>query len=56
MPESIEDTNIEPESYVIIDDIRVLALKCGVNVKCLFKFFTMYSQHKNLNFFSVSEF
>ena len=29
MPESFDDTNIEPESYVIIDDIRVLALKCG---------------------------
>ena len=51
MPESIEDTNIEPESYVIIDDIRVLALKCGSQRECLYKFFTMYSHHKNLNVF-----
>ena len=51
MPESIDDTNIEPESYVIIDDIRVLALKCGSQRECLYKFFTIYSHHKNLNVF-----
>ena len=26
MPESIDETNIKPESYVIIDDIRVMGL------------------------------
>ena len=29
MPESIDETNIKPESYVIIDDIRVMGLKHG---------------------------
>ena len=55
MPESFDDTNIEPESYVIIDDIRVLALKCGSQRECLYKFFTMYSHHKNLNVFFLSQ-
>ena len=55
MPESFDDTNIEPESYVIIDDIRVLALKCGSQRECLYKFFTMYSHYKNLNVFFLSQ-
>ena len=29
MPESIDETGIKPESYVIIDDIRVMGLKHG---------------------------
>ena len=55
MPESIEDTNIEPESYVIIDDIRVLALKCVSQRECLYKFFTIYSHHSKLNVFFLSQ-
>ena len=57
MPESIDDTNIKPESYIIIDDIRVMELKHGSQRECLYKFFTMYSHHHRLNvFFSFSEF
>ena len=44
MPESIDETSIQPESYVIIDDIR-----------CLYKFFTMYSHHHKLRVFPVTE-
>ena len=29
MPESIEETSIQPESYVVIDDNRVMGLKHG---------------------------
>ena len=29
MPESIEDTDIQPQSYMVINDIRVMNLKCG---------------------------
>ena len=42
MPESIEDTDIQPQSYVIIDDIRVMNLKCGPQREALYKFFTMW--------------
>ena len=39
MPESIDETSIKPESYVIIDDIRVMGLKHGSQRECLYKFF-----------------
>ena len=55
MPESIEDTDIKPESYVIIDDIRVMNLKCGTQRECLYKFFTMWSHHCKLNVFFLSQ-
>ena len=55
MPESIEDTAIQPESYVIIDDMRVMALKHGSQRECLYKFFTMYSHHHKLNVFFLSQ-
>ena len=55
-PESIDETGIKPESYVIVDDIRVMGLKHGSQRECLYKFFTMYSHHHRLNvFFSFSE-
>ena len=52
MPESIEETYIQPESYVIIDDIR---MKHGNQRECLYKFFTMYSHHYKLNVFFLSQ-
>jgi len=55
MPESIEETNIQPESYVVIDDIRVMGLKHGSQRECLYKFFTMYSHHHKLNVFFLSQ-
>ena len=55
MPESIEDMDIQPHSYVIIDDIRVMALKHGSQRECLYKFFTMYSHHYKLNVFFLSQ-
>ena len=51
MPESIEDTSNEPESYVIIDDIHVMNVKCRTQRECLYKLFTMYSHHLKLNVF-----
>ena len=48
MPESIDETNIKPESYVVTDDIRVMGLKHGSQRECLYKFFTMYSHHHKL--------
>ena len=55
MPESIDETSIEPESYVSIDDIRVMGLKHGSQRECLYKFFTMYSHHHKLNVFFLSQ-
>jgi len=55
MPECIEETDIQPESYVIIDDIRVMGLKHGSQRECLYKFFTMYSHHYKLNVFFLSQ-
>ena len=55
MPESIEEMDIRPESYVIIDDIRVMGLKHGNQRECLYKFFTMYSHHYKLNVFFLSQ-
>ena len=55
MPESIEDTDIQPQSYVIIDDIRVMNLKCGTQREALYKFFTMWSHHRKLNVFFLSQ-
>ena len=55
MPESIEDMDIPPETYVIIDDIRVMGLKHGDQRECLYKFFTMYSHHHKLNVFFLSQ-
>ena len=55
MPESIEETSIQPESYVIIDDIRIMGLKHGNQRECLYKFFTMYSHHFKLNVFFLSQ-
>ena len=55
MPEAIEDTDIQPESYVIVDDIRVMALKHGTQREFLFKLFTMYSHHHRLNVFFLSQ-
>lgn len=55
MPESIEETTIQPESYVVIDDIRVMGLKHGDQRECLYKFFTMYSHHYKLNVFFLSQ-
>lgn len=55
MPESIEETDIVPETYVVIDDIRVMALKHGSQRECLYKFFTMYSHHYKLNVFFLSQ-
>ena len=52
MPDCIEDMDIQPQTYVIIDDIRVMALKHGSQRECLYKFFTMYSHHHKLNVFS----
>ena len=56
MPESIEEMDIQPETYVIIDDIRVTGLKHGSQRECLYKFFTMYSHHYKLNVFFLSKF
>lgn len=55
MPEDIGETEIKPYSYVIIDDIRVMNLKCGTQRECLYKFFTMYSHHHHLNVFFLSQ-
>ena len=55
MPDCIEDMNIQPHTYVIIDDIRVMALKHGSQRECLYKFFTMYSHHYKLNVFFLSQ-
>lgn len=55
MPESIEETDIVPETFVVIDDIRVMALKHGSQRECLYKFFTMYSHHYKLNVFFLSQ-
>ena len=55
MPESIDETSIKPESYVVIDDIRVMGLKHGSQRECLYKFFTMYSHHHKLNVFFLSQ-
>ena len=35
LPENIGEMNIEPHTYVIIDDIRVMALKHGEQRECL---------------------
>ena len=57
MLESIEDMSIQPETYVIIDDIRAMGQKHGSQRECLSKFFTMYSHHYKLkNTSSLSEF
>ena len=55
MPESVEKTCIQPESYVIIDDIRIMGLKHGNQRECLYKFFTMYTHHYKLNVFFLSQ-
>ena len=55
MPECIEDMNLQPNTYVIIDDIRVMGLKHGSQRECLYKFFTMYSHHHKLNVFFLSQ-
>ena len=55
MPESIDETSIKPESYVVIDDIRVMGLKHGSQRECRYKFFTMYSHHHKLNVFFLSQ-
>ena len=57
MPESIDETSIKPESYVVIDDIRVMGLKHGSQreFECLYKFFTIYSHHHKLNVFFLSQ-
>ena len=55
MPESIDETSIQPESCVIIDDIRVMGLRHGCQRECLYKFFTMYSHHHKLNVFFLSQ-
>ena len=55
MPECIEETDIQPKSFVIIDDIRVMGLKHGSQRECLYKFFTMYSHHYELNVFFLSQ-
>ena len=55
MPESIEDTDIQPQSYVIIDDIRVMNLKCGTQREALYKVFSMWSHHRKLNVFFLSQ-
>ena len=55
LPENIEEMNIEPHTYVIIDDIRVMSLKHGDQRECLYKFFTMYSHHYKLNVFFLSQ-
>ena len=55
MAESIEDTDIQPHSYVIIDDIRVMNLKCGTQREALYKFFMMWSHHRKLNVFFLSQ-
>ena len=52
MPESIDETSIKPESYVIIDDILVMGLKHASQREYLYKFFIMYSHHHNLMYFS----
>ena len=48
MPDSIEETDIQPESYVVIDD---MGLRHGNQRECLYKFFTMYRHHYKLNVF-----
>lgn len=54
MPESIEEMDLQPHTYVIIDDIRVMALKHGKQRETLYEFFTIYSHHHQLNvFFSL---
>ena len=55
MPDSIEETDIQPECYVVIDDMRVIGLKHGSQRECLYKFFTMYSHHYKLNVFFLSQ-
>ena len=55
MPECIEDMELEPQTYVIIDDIRIMGLKHGSQRECLYKFFTMYSHHHQLNVFFLSQ-
>eukprot|EP00117_Sycon_ciliatum_P020344 scpid100390/ scgid2999/ len=55
MPDSIEEMEVQPHSYVIIDDIRVMGLKHGNQRECLYKFFTMYSHHYKLNVFFLSQ-
>ena len=55
MPDSIEETDIQPESDVMIDDISVMGLKHGNQRECLYKFFTMYSHHYKLNVFFLSQ-
>ena len=55
MPESIDETSIKPESYVVIDDIQVMGLKHSSQRECLYKFFTMYSHHHKLNVFFLSQ-
>ena len=55
MPKSIKDTDIQPQSYVTIDDVRVMNLKCGTQREALYKFFTMWSHHRKLNVFFISQ-
>ena len=55
MPESIDETSIQPESSVIKYDIRVMGLRHGCQSECLYKFFTMYSHHHTLNVFFLSQ-
>ena len=55
MPESIEEMNIQSESYVIVDDLRVMGLKHDMQRECLYKFFTMYSHHYRPNVFFLSQ-
>lgn len=55
MPECIEEMDIQPQTYVVIDDIRVMGLKHGSQRECLYKFFTMYSHHYKLNVFFLSQ-
>ena len=55
IPESIEDTDIQPQSYVIIDDICVMNLICRTQREALYKFFTIWSHHRRLNVFFLSQ-
>ena len=55
IPESIEVTDIQPQWYVIIEDICALNFKCGTPEEALYKFFTMWSHHWKLNVFFLSQ-
>ena len=55
MPESIEDIDIQLQNYMIIDDMRVMNLKCGTQREALYKFFMIWSHHRKLNVFFLSQ-